>query len=368
MTTIRALGWDHERCMRPMRACAARWHEMHPDVSIEWHARSLRSFGDTPLSQLASEYDLLVIDHPFCGSAERDGTLLDLEDILTAETLNSLAGCSVGPSHASYCYHGRQWGLAVDAACQVSAIRPDLAEAVPGSWEDVVSLAESTPGMVALPLTPPHAISSWLTLVANHGGEPFFDMAAGLRATQVLADLARLGPDEAFDWEPPDALARMTETDELGYIPLTYGYSSYATRRPRGCRFIDIPSAGRGPLGAVLGGAGLAVSATTERAAEAAAFAAWACGGEAQREIVARAGGQPGHVAVWDDTELDALVGGFYSDTRATIDHAWMRPRDAWWPDVQLKAGELLARGLQRGLPPRAITQQLHDLYERRAR
>ena len=28
MTTIRALGWDHERCMRPMRACAAAWHEL----------------------------------------------------------------------------------------------------------------------------------------------------------------------------------------------------------------------------------------------------------------------------------------------------------------------------------------------------
>jgi multiple sugar transport system substrate-binding protein len=349
-----------------MRACAVRWHEMHPDVRIEWQARSLRSFGDTPVSRLAAEYDLLVIDHPFCGSAERDRTLVPLDDLLTDRALGSLAEVAVGPSHASYTYHGHQWGLAVDAACQVSAIRPDLVQAPPRSWEDVLSLAESLPGIVGLPLTPPHAISSWLTLVANQGGEPFADLAGGLRATEVLTTLAQLGPADAFGWEPPDALARMTETDDIGYVPLTYGYSTYATSQPRGCRFIDIPSAGHGPTGAVLGGAGLAISATTEHAAEASAFAAWACGGEAQREIVARAGGQPSHAAVWDDAALDALAGGFYSGTRSTIDRAWVRPRDAWWPDLQIGAGELLARGLQRGLPPDAITHQLHDLYERR--
>jgi multiple sugar transport system substrate-binding protein len=369
VTTLRALGWDHPRCMQPMRACAAAWHDRRPDVRIEWDARSLRAFGDEPLGQVAGRYDLLVIDHPFCGSAERDATLLPLDDLVPAGTMAALAAGAVGASHASYTFHDRQWGLATDAACQVAAIRPDLLAAPPPTWDDVAALAASMPGRVALPLAPPHAISSWLTLVAGQGGELFNDPAAGVWAATILAQLARLGPAEALEWEPPDALARMTATDTIAYIPLTYGYSGYsAGGGARACRFVDIPSAGRGPAGAVLGGAGLAVSAASPHPAEAAAFAAWASGAEAQRDIVGACGGQPAHRAAWDDPRLDARTGAFYSGTRATIEGAWVRPRDAWWPGLQLAAGELLTAGLRRGTPAAEISDGLHELFRRHSR
>jgi multiple sugar transport system substrate-binding protein len=366
VTTLRALGWDHPRCMLPMRACAAAWHELHPDVRVEWDARSLRDFGDTPLDDIAGGYDLLVIDHPFCGTAARDGTLLPLDELLSADDLANLAAGSIGPSHRSYTFAGRQWGLAADAACQVSAHRPDLLPDAPATWDDVLALAASSPGRVALPLTPPHAISSWLSLVANHAGEPFADDAAGARATAILAELARLGPAEAFGWEPPDTLARLTETDDLLLVPLTYGYSGYGTpAAARPCRFGPIASAGSGPRGAVLGGAGLAVSAGAADPAAAVTFAAWACGAGAQRDVVARSGGQPAHVAAWADAELDELVGGFYSRTRSTIDAAWVRPRDDWWPGLQLAAGELLTEGLRGGAGPDELNDQLHECYRR---
>ena len=76
----------------------------------------------------------------------------------------------------------------------------------------------------------------------------------------------------------------------------------------------------------MLGGAGLAVSAASAHPAEAAAFAAWASGAEAQHDIVARTGGQPGHRSAWDDPELDALAGGFYSGTRASIERGLGAP------------------------------------------
>jgi multiple sugar transport system substrate-binding protein len=118
----------------------------------------------------------------------------------------------------------------------------------------------------------------------------------------------------------------------------------------------------------VLGGAGLAVSAASRHPAAAAAFAAWASGAEAQRDVVARSGGQPAHRAAWDDPALDALSGAFYSGTRATIDAAWVRPREAWWPGLQLEAGELLTAGLRRRTPPAEISDGLHELFRRHSR
>ena len=115
----------------------------------------------------------------------------------------------------------------------------------------------------------------------------------------------------------------------------------------------------------MLGGAGLAVSAASTLPAEAAAFAAWASGAEAQRDIVARAGGQPGQRSAWDDPELDALTGRFYSGTRASIEQAWVRPRDEWWPGFQLEAGRLLTGNLLHG-DPDDLTGRLRELHRRR--
>jgi len=362
---LRALGWDHPRCMSPMRACAERWRET-TGVDIVWEARSLEAFGDQPLEEAAAGYDLIVIDHPFCGRAAATRCLRPLDELLDRSVLDELCAGAVGPSHDSYDYEGHQWGLATDAACQVSAVRDELLddEPAPATWEAVLELARRRPGAVALPLSPPHAISSWLSISAAHGAEPFADAGISEAATAVLAELARLGPAEALGWEPPDILGRLTTTDEIACVPLTYGYSTYSSSAERPCRFTDVPGVGGVPRGAVLGGAGLAVSAASSQPSPAAEFAAWASGGEAQREIVARTGGQPGHRSAWDDPELDRISGGFYSGTRASIDNAWVRPRGEWWPALQLEAGRMLTENLLVG-DVGTLTDDLRELHRR---
>lgn len=351
--------------MSPMRACAEHWRSL-TGTAIRWEARSLEAFGDQPLEDVAGDYDLLVIDHPFCGRAERTGCLTPMDALLDGAALATLSAGAIGPSHDSYTHAGHQWGLATDAACQVAAVRDDLmaGEAAPQSWDEALDLARRRPRSVALPLSPPHAISSWLSIVGAYGEEPFASEETDRRATAMLAEVAGLGPQAALGWEPPDALARMTTTDEIAYIPLTYGYSTYATSAERPCRFADVPTAGDGPSGAVLGGAGLAVSAASRRTAEAAAFAVWASGAEAQHDIVARTGGQPGNRSAWDDPELDAVAGGFYSGTRASIERAWVRPRDDWWPPFQFEAGRLLTDNLLGG-DPDDLTARLRELHRR---
>lgn len=373
---LRGIAWDHERCLGPMRAAAAVWAETRPGVSIEWDARPLAAFNDQPLGELTDRYDLLVIDHPFVGTAAELGCLAPLERLLGQGELDTLAADSVGGSHDAYAYAGSQWALAIDAACQVAAVRDDLLAGIglpaPTTWRDVLGLARANPGHLGLPLYPTDAICSLLTICASSGiaaaGGPtlFLDPLTGERAVETLSELVPYLHPASLEESPPVLLERMSATSELAYVPLAFGYTTYARPRPPGTarlRFLDIPSAGHGPIGSILGGAGLAVSAASPVAAEAAAFAAWACGARAQVEVIFPAGGQPASRAVWADPALDATAGGFFGGTRRTIESAWVRPRDPWWPGFQEAAGEVLAGCLRVGVPPAGIAATLERVY-----
>ncbi len=364
--------------MGPMRAAALAWGELRPGIAIEWSARPLSAFNDQPLEELARRYDLLVIDHPFVGTAAQTGCLAPLDELLPEPVLVERAADSVGRSHDSYSYAGRQWALAVDAACQVAVARDDLlarcAERAPETWEEVRVLAEALPQRVALPLYPTDAICSLLSLCASLGaaatdGDSFFsDTDAGEQALSLLAGLVPLLHGESLGFNPPRALDRMSDSDEIAYMPLVFGYTNYSrpdlARRTR-LRFVDIPSAGQGPAGSVLGGAGLAVSSSSPLSAEAAAFAAWATSREAQAAVIFPAGGQPASRSAWLDPALDAASGGFFSGTRATIEAAYVRPRAAWWPRFQEEAGHAVARALRERERPASVAAVLERLYLR---
>jgi multiple sugar transport system substrate-binding protein len=249
----------------------------------------------------------------------------------------------------------------------VSALREDLLQVPPpSSWPEAIALVRSLGARAALPLAPAHAISSLLTLWAGAGlqlladGE-LVDVAVALEQVEWLIEMHRAGHAAATSWEPPDALAALT-AGELMYVPLTYGYVSYShrTHAPPRCRFTNIP----GVSGSVLGGAGLAVSAHSRHPREAAAFASWVCGEQSQRRIVAANGGQPANAACWEDPELDAASGCFYSGTRATLEAAWVRPREPWWPRFQLEAGRAITTSLEGHEPPARLLERLVQIHD----
>jgi len=173
---------------------------------------------------------------------------------------------------------------------------------------------------------------------------------------------------ESFAFNPPRALDRMRDSDEIVYMPLVFGYTNYS-RPGEGAgarlRFADIPSAGRGPAGSLLGGAGLAVSSSSRHPDEAAAFAAWATGRDAQARVIFPAGGQPASRSAWLDPALDAASGRFFSGTRATIEAAHVRPREPWWPPFQEEAGHVLVRALRQQQPAADALDELERLYRR---
>jgi multiple sugar transport system substrate-binding protein len=365
------LCWDHPRCVDPLHAAGAEWEAM-TGVEISWETRSLARFGDEPLEDLRAGYDILTVDHPLIPECADAGILVALDEHLDARELERLTKEFVGPSFGSYRYAGRQWALPVDAACQVSAFRADrLPGPPPETWDEVLELIASHPGSVALALQSAQAITTLCTLCVNAGLPPsdldrWFVSDEGRRAVELMQACADSGGSEFADAEPPAVLRALTCGDRLAYIPLVYGYVTYALPIEQGtsCDFCNIPSSGWGPVGSTLGGVGLAVSAESASIDAATAFVRWACSGSVQRGLIASAGGQPAHASAWADRAVNRATRGFYRRTLATIDAAWVRPREPWWPAFQRSGGEALQRGLVAGQPSDQILQRLAELLD----
>jgi multiple sugar transport system substrate-binding protein len=115
-------------------------------------------------------------------------------------------------------------------------------------------------------------------------------------------------------------------------------------------RFGDIPlGPGGRPAGAILGGAGLAVSSSCRHPDVAADYAAHVCSADVQRSVYFDHGGQPGHRGAWLDARTNAAAADFFRETLATLDEAAMRPRFAGWIAVQDAACDILHRFLAAG-------------------
>jgi multiple sugar transport system substrate-binding protein len=378
MIELRGLTWDHPRGLAPLRATAAAYAEAHPDVHVAWDVRSLQAFGDQPLEDLARRFDLLVIDHPFAGAVARGRWLLPLDEHLEEDFLAEQAAQSVGLSHDSYRYKGHQWALAIDAAAQVSAFRPDLLEqrglAVPRTWDEVLALARrSGPPSVALPATPVNIVNSFFSLCAIHGESPGRDGArligreTGRMALAILGALLRSAHPASLELDPPGTLELMSLSDEIAYCPLLFGYCNYGRPgyAPHLCRFTNIPVPQRGaqPIGGTLGGTGLAISSQCSTPAVACDYAQWVAGAECQRTLYVESGGQPGNVVAWKDAEANAATTNFFLDTLVTVESAYLRPRYDGFVAFQDKAGILLHTHVRTGGDDSELLDRLDALY-----
>ena len=324
---LRGMTWAHDRGERSIVETSRAWSRRRPGVSFSWDARSLLDFGDQPLSELAGEYDLLVIDHPHVAEAASQGLLAAFDEAPGEADFE-------GRSQPSYTWNGRCWGLAIDAATQVSLHRPDLIADAPTAWDEVLDLARD--GRVIWAGKPVDAFASLFTLVAGISGS---DPARGGvfcgdevfdEAWSVLRRLVDAVPERSFEANPIDVAETLATSDAFAYCPLAYGYTNYsrAGYRPHRVRYRDIPFAPgtSAPRGSMLGGAGITVSAASAHAEAAQEFALWAASAAVQTGIYVDAGGQPGHAAAWADPRLDALTDGFFSGTGESMRRASLRP------------------------------------------
>lgn len=340
---LRGMTWDHPRGVGGLLESNPLLIEQH-GVTIEWEARSLLAFGDQHVADFAAGFDILVIDHPHVPDAVEAHALLPLDGI---PGLDELARESVGASHASYWYRGSQWALGVDAAAQVSAFRPDRADGAPIFWSDALRLART--GVVLWPYKPVDTFSTFATLLAQKGAPlaapgRFLDRAVAREVVEFMIELADAVPAWCADANPIDVAEALVAEDDYSVGVALFGYTNYSRAgfRPRLLAYDDIPSFDGRAAGSTLGGAGVAVSATTRHPELAFAAAAALAGAEAQAGPYTVGGGQPGNLRAWRSDAANESTRGFFRNTLRTLERAWVRPRVLGWPDLQLELSHIV--------------------------
>jgi len=363
-----------------MVATAQRYGELHPNVRIDWHIRSLQSFADESIATLSAHYDLLVIDHPSIGEAASHELFIPLDQFLSADLLQDQSDNSVGASHASYHLAGHQWALAIDAAAPVAASRPDILEAKgveePATWDDMLELART--GLVVFAGLPLDCLMHWYSLCINEGQTPFTAAAAivdpevGMAALAAIKELTTICGESSLTRNPIAAYELMTTSDSYGYSPLAYGYSNYArvgysitSRNP--LRFGSPPSRLGKPLCTTLGGAGLSVSARCAGPALDAAleYAQFVASGSVQTGLLTAGGGQPGYRGAWLDPENNRITRNFFIRTLATLDRAYVRPRHERAIEFQIRATAVMDAYLRSRLSSPEALEALNELDRR---
>ncbi|WP_439498576.1 ABC transporter substrate-binding protein [Bosea sp. (in: a-proteobacteria)] len=376
--TLDGMTWDHPRGRAPLERSIERYRRERPDVAISWTARSLKDFGELPLEALAERFDLIVFDHPFVGQAAKRGLLADLTPHIPADAMAWLDAGAVGPSWRSYHWQGGIYGLPIDAAAQVAAYRPDLMARAqrqpPATFDQLLQLARDlrSDGLwVGVPAVPIDAMCMVITLAANLGRPvptdraPFLEREFGLEVIERVRELVSLSHPASTRLNPIQMLDLAATSDEVAYIPYTFGYTNYC--RPgvdKPLRFADIVAAGNvASCGTLLGGAGFGVTTRCRNVAEAVRYGLWLCAPDYQRTHYFDDGGQPGMLQAWTDPALDAQSDGFFSGTLRTLSSAYLRPRFAGYVPF-FEEGGLRTNAFLRGESSAgALVDWLNDAY-----
>lgn len=371
---LNGITWGHSRGITPLLAAAQRFNELYPHVEINWKKRSLQEFADFPIEKLVETYDLLIIDHPWVGTAAATNCVLPVNEFLSKRFLDDQLQQSAGHSHESYFYEGKQWALAIDAATPAASYRADLFEAnnykLPDTWEEVIELAKL--GKVIVPAIPVDLITNFFMFCLAAGEEPFktdkeiVSIEKGKEALQYMKQLWSLCDQKVFDYNPIKVAELMSSTDQYWYCPFAYCYSNYCRSgyAERVLTYTDlITFKEHGRLRSTLGGTGLAVSVHTKNAGECFAFAEWVTSSAIQQTFYAEHGGQPGYRAAWTNKNLNHLSNNYFSNVLPALDRAFMRPRYHGFLHFQDKAGDVVRQYLMTGGNEEEALEQMNTIY-----
>lgn len=372
MQVVKATTWDHPRGYNALAAAAKLEETRSSGLDITWDKQPLEGFESHPVADLCARYDLVVLDHPHVGEAVASDCLRPLEEVFDAPTLAALAADSIGPSLTSYRFAGRHWALPLDAATQVMATRADLLDGTsPATWDEVVALSRRTK-TVAMSLAGPHAALSFLSIATAFGEPPaerdpdlLISVATGTNVYELMRELASLSPVSVRGLNPIGILGHMAAHDDVLLCPLVYGYVNYSgrgTRHPLTFRDAPVATSGGRP-GSTLGGTGIGISKRCDMTPALKNHLLWLLGHQAQTQFIPDHDGQPSRRDAWHDAGVNARWGDFYTNTAATLEAAYVRPRHDGYIAFQGKASALLRDAFDRRRSAAEVLPVLEDLY-----
>jgi multiple sugar transport system substrate-binding protein len=371
---LRGITWNHSRALPPLVATAQRFEEQHPGIRIQWEKRSLHEFGHADIATLAHHFDVLVIDHPMVGDAEAVGVLTDLLPLLSRDDLEDFQDDSIGPCFSSYIYNERLYALPIDAAAPAASFRPDLLDQQdlkePRNWSDVMEMARL--GWVQMPGFSADIFLNFLGLCVSRGSavaarpEQLVDSQIGVQCLEQLCELADLMPDEVYSMNPIALYERMTNEDSIAYCPFAYTYSNYSRDSfgKRHLRFSNpVALDHTTPMRTVLGGTGIAISAGCKDIPLALEYSLFVAGRSCQRTLYGMCGGQPARRSAWHDTILNRITDDFFSQTFASIETAYVRPRYHGYVGLQESGGEAIGEYCKHRCNARQTLDQIDYMY-----
>jgi multiple sugar transport system substrate-binding protein len=377
---LKGSTWGHPRGFAPLISLSQNKPELFA-AEVTWDIRTLQQFADHSLVDLANNYDLIILDHPFIGAVSDSNLLIPLDTLLENEYLEDQRRNAVGPAYESYLWNDHVYALPIDVAGHVSAARKDLFDKhnlqKPETWGDVLllarGLASGSGPKVAVPFIPVDLWCLFVTLCANRGVKPYESQTqvvphdVGVSVLEYMLELFSYAPKESKQWNPIHLLDEMSTTDNILYCPALFGYSNYSMDGFRNSlvNFGAIPDAGFGSVGGIIGGAGIGISTKSQFPAEAAQIVEVLCSPEIQSSLYAKLGGQPGHRSAWISEGVNQFTNNFYQDTLSTLDNSYLRPRFPRFVDVQSETATILANALYEKTSLSKALLEADELYVR---
>jgi multiple sugar transport system substrate-binding protein len=283
---------------------------------------------------------------------------------------------SVGRSFESYSFEGHQWALPIDAATPVASSRPDLLEKyglkLPETFEDLMGLAER--GLVAFAGIPIDVLMSFYGFCCSLGEAPcqneeyVISQSTGIKALVLFRELAsKIHPDN-FYRNPIQVYEAMTKTDQFVYCPFAYGYTNYSrrgySRKPLHFHdLVKLEVSSSDKMISTLGGTGLAVSSSSANKSLAVQYANFVASAECQQTVFFENGGQPGHLAAWNDEENNRQTHDYFKSTLPTLQRAFLRPRYHGHMYFQDHAGDIVRDYLKQGGNEEQVLEAMNKLY-----
>jgi multiple sugar transport system substrate-binding protein len=159
--------------------------------------------------------------------------------------------------------------------------------------------------------------------------DSFLEPAVAREVLERLHAVIAAAHPKSVDCNPIQVYDFMVSSSDAVYCPWGFGYSNYSRRGiPVPLKFTDAPAAGNiGCGGTMIGGTGVAVTASCAHRDAAVDYAKWLVSIEHQRGTYFREGGQPASLAAWTDPAIDTEASGFFSGTLDTLESAYVRPR-----------------------------------------
>ena len=370
---IKGVAFDHPRIMKPLQASAAAFMSRFPDTRIEWVKNSLAEFEETSLCQNSERYDIFAFDHPLIGDSVVDGCILDLEEIRPG-LIQDLRFRSMGLSLDSYVYGNSLFGVPFDGASQNSAwVRSSFIERKPPTNLGELSSFVSQHGesSVALPLSPAHSSSTFLTIAASSGEiaekESFLmEPARLMKAYEIFSAIVKLSDPQSVFHDPISLLNEMSEGSQVLFSPYIFGYGIYSSssfsKEP--LSFGSALSIDGSPTRSVLGGAGIAISSQSGQPDLALDYVEFLVSDECMTEIVGPNNGQGGIQAGWGAGADPEMANYFFGSTSDSIRSAFVRPRYRGFVNFFSELGAYLTDSVKKQIDSDIAVKHILDLFD----